>query len=172
MDILDHDIEYTYTYSLIVGDVQTIRARAAELMAAAPVKPEWSFAESRAHFYYENITDEGVPKNGCLEFAFAAGGKLCSPVQMLPKGRTRLVLDAAITGGEVPCTVSMNVYDGTAYERGKTFPRVEVSAVLAADGVRKEHVIDIGSTAEIFSTEFDITFGGAGSAKIWGIRVE
>lgn len=172
MDILDHDIVYTYTYSLIVGDVDTIRERAAQLMAAAPVKPCWSFDGTRDHFYYENITDNGLPKNGCLEFSFAAGGKLCSPVQMLPKGRTRIVLDAAFTGGEVPCTVSMNVCDGKVHDRSFVYPRTEFAGTLQADGVRKEHILDISAAADLFSTEFDITFGGEGSAKIWGIRIE
>ncbi len=172
MDILDHDIVYTYTYSLIVGDVKSIRESAATLMEQAPVKADWSFAESRNHFYYENITDAGLPKNGCLEFAFDAGGKLCSPVQMLPKSRTRIVLDAALEGGELPCTVSMNVCDGRPHERSFVYPRVEIPATLQADGVRREHILDISATADVFSTEFDLTFRGTGSAKIWSVRVE
>ena len=172
MEILDHDIVYTYTYSLIVGDISEIRTHAAALAAQAPAKAVWSFAQDRSHFYYENITDKGLPANGCLEFDFSAGGKLCAPSGLLPAGRTRIVLDAAITGGELPCTVSLNICDGKAHERGYERPRVEIAAVLQADGERREHILDISAAADIFATEFSIAFGGGGSAKIWGIRVE
>ena len=172
MDILDHDIVYTYTYSLIVGDVDTIRAGAAELMQAAPVLPRWSFEKDRDHFWYENITDEGMPKNGCLEFRFPVGGKLCSPIRLLPQGNRRLVLDAAFTGGTLPCKVSLNVYDCKAHERAYEYPRVEIAGTLQADGVRKEHVLDLSAAGDTVSTEFTLTFGAAGSAKIWSVRVE
>ena len=59
-EILDHDIIYTYEYTLIVGSLKEIR----DYVYACEkdrTPPQWVFKEDRQHWTYKNITDEGWP---------------------------------------------------------------------------------------------------------------
>lgn len=57
LEMLDWNIEYTYNFSLIYGDVQTIRAYAQARMAGVPPSPQYVFAKDRQHFWYTNAQD-------------------------------------------------------------------------------------------------------------------
>ena len=175
-DILDADIQYTYEYALIVGTVEEIRAAAMEREKDRTDLFCWHFDGSRDHFWYKGITDAGVPgKDGCLDFAFAAGGVLVSPNQHIPANKTRLVLDAAIEG-DVTVKVRRDVYDGIfrLENHGKPGPEetVTVSAGgrLTGEGEHKEHILSLG--LPVNSIGFEVEFCGEGHARIWGIRVE
>ncbi len=175
-EILDHDIQYAFNYTLIVGDVAHIRAQANALSAAAGDDLHWKFDGTRDHFWYENITDAGVPRNGYLEFDFAAGGKLMCPPQYIPAGKTRVVLDAAIDG-DVPVVVRRDKYSGVyrnSANRGipSEDERVTVEAAgrLTGDGQRKKYVLELGIAMP--SIGFELEFGGEGHARIWAVDVE
>ncbi len=175
-EILDHDIVYTYEYTLIVGQLEDIRAAALAKEKAAPDPLCWKFDGTRDHFWYKNITDAGIPEeNGCLDFTFAAGGVLASPPQHIPVGKTKLVLDAAIDG-DVPVKVCRDVYTGTFHlaNGGQPLPEeivtVEAGGRLTGDGTRKEYTLSLG--LPVNSIGFKVEFCGEGHARIWGIRVE
>ena len=167
-EILDHDIVYTYSYALIVGDLEHIRASA---LALRQQHACWSFAQDRSHFTYRGTTDAGLPKNGCLEFAFVQENALVSPPQFIPAGSSRILLDAALCGGELPCTLRLNCSERTSYRMGReNFAVWETSAVLTADGQRRIHTLDIsGAPAGV---GFELVFGGKGSAQVWSVCVE
>ncbi len=174
-EILDHDIVYTYDYTLIVGTVEEIRAAALEKEKAAPDPLRWNFDGTRDHFWYRNITDTGLPKNGYLDFDFAEGSVLVAPPQHIPAGKTRLVLDAAIDG-DVLVKLHRNVYSGRFHleNYGNPLPE-EIVAVtaggrLTGDDTRKEYVLSLG--VPVNSIGFELEFCGEGRARIWGARVE
>ncbi len=170
-EILDHDIIYTYNYTLIVGDLASIRAQAVELEAQQPDSLCWSFEKDRSHFTYRNITDAGLPQNGCLEFSFVPESELISQPVCIPVGSSRIVLDAAFNGGELPCAVCMDVNRGVSFRMGcEMLSEQTVCAVLNGDGERREHVLEISGLPA--GVGFRVKFDAAGSAKIWSVRVE
>ncbi len=167
-EILDHDIVYTYQYTLIVGELEHIRA---EALARRQQHSSWNFAEDRAHFTYRGTTDAGLPKNGCLEFAFAQDNALVSPSQFMPADCSRILLDAAFTGGELPCTLRMKCSEPKSFRMGEEhFAVCDLPVVLCADGQRRIHTLDISAAPAVVG--FQLIFGAAGSAKIWSVRVE
>ncbi len=175
-EILDHDIVYTYDYTLIVGQLEDIRAAALEKEKGRTDLYSWKFDGCRDHFWYKNIIDAGIPdKNGCLDFAFAEGGVLVAPPQHIPTGKTRLVLDAAIDG-DVLVKVRRNVYSGTFHlaNGGNPLPEeivtVEAGGRLTGDGTRKEYTLSLG--LPVNSIGFEVEFCGEGRARIWSVRVE
>ena len=175
-DILDHNIQYSFDYALIVGTVENIRAAAVAREKARTDLYSWGFDGNRGHFWYRGITDAGIPeKNGYLDFDFAAGNALVAPPQHIPANKTRLVLDAAIEG-DVTVKVRRDVYDGIfrLENHGKPGPEetVTVSAGgrLTGEGERKEHILSLG--LPVNSIGFELEFCGEGHARIYGIRVE
>jgi hypothetical protein len=64
-EILDHNIEYTYNYTLILGSLTQIRSY---VTANSPkeTRPDYSFAHDRQHWTYVNASDTGLPTAGFL----------------------------------------------------------------------------------------------------------
>ncbi len=99
-EILDHDIQYEYRYTLIVGSLQEIRDYVYKV-AKRDTLPAWRFAAAdRQHWTYENLTDAGWPIVGVLRFSFSKpGGSLISPSFWMPAEQARfLKIEAACTG--------------------------------------------------------------------------
>ncbi|MFD1143762.1 hypothetical protein ACFQ4C_21720 [Larkinella insperata] len=66
VEVLDHNITYEYTYSLILGTVDQIRAHVYKNRSAGGL-PCYTFRKDRQHWVYENTTDAGWPiRNGLL----------------------------------------------------------------------------------------------------------
>ena len=59
-EILDHNIVYTYSCTMILGSLEEIRNEAQHLAAEAGL-PAWSFEKSRNSWYYKNGKDAGWP---------------------------------------------------------------------------------------------------------------
>ena len=58
-EVLDHNITYTYNYTLIVGSLKEIRSY---VYKNNPLQlPAWHFNNDRRHWTYENTTDAGWP---------------------------------------------------------------------------------------------------------------
>lgn len=69
VEILDRNIEYTYTYQLILGTLPEIRAH----VYAQPYRPgaDFRFCTDRQHWSYLQTTDTGWPLNGRLRVNLA-----------------------------------------------------------------------------------------------------
>ncbi len=98
-EILDHNIQYEYRYTLIVGSLQEIRDYVYRV-ARRDALPAWRFEADRQHWTYENLTDGGWPIAGELRFTFAKPvGSLISPSFWTPAEQARfLKIEAASTG--------------------------------------------------------------------------
>ena len=66
-EILDHNIDYSYNYTLIVGSLKEIREYVYEREKNRKL-PHWEFAKDRQHWTYKNITDAGWPIADGLKF--------------------------------------------------------------------------------------------------------
>jgi hypothetical protein len=63
-EVLDANVVYDYTYTLVVGSLRQIRTYA---YAHRPdPRPRYVFAHDRRHFFEENATDAGFPIAGAL----------------------------------------------------------------------------------------------------------
>jgi hypothetical protein len=65
-EILDHDIQHEYEYTLIVGDLKGIRDYVYE-HAKRPAPPEYRFEKDRQGWRYANASDGGWPIKGELD---------------------------------------------------------------------------------------------------------
>jgi hypothetical protein len=64
-EILDHNIVHEYQYTLILGDLATIRKYVYD-HAKRPAPPTYRFEKDRQGWHYRNATDTGWPINGQL----------------------------------------------------------------------------------------------------------
>ena len=166
--ILDHNIVYTFYYSLIVGEVDYIREKALALDENVDHR-HFDFTEDRQNFYYHNTTDKGFGNQDCLDFDFDNDVWLRSPFIFVPRGEcTRILLDAEIEGGEIVGEVGFRCYGETTCPDRKGSPCTweSVPFKLIGDGKRKIHEIDISSLNKPFFSA-SLVFGTKGHAKIY-----
>lgn len=65
-EILDWNISYEYSYALVLGTLDEIRAYAVE--HRPDPRPDYHFASDRQGWWYLNATDTGAPISGALHF--------------------------------------------------------------------------------------------------------
>ena len=166
--ILDHNIVYTFHYSLIVGDVDYIRETALALDEKVDHR-KFDFSHDRQNFYYHNTTDKGFGNQDCLDFDFDKDVWLRSSFIYLKKGECKkILLDAELEGGEIEGVVGFRTYaETTAPDRkGTPCSWADVPFKLCGDGTRRLHEIDISSMDKpAFQTS--LIFKTKGHAKIY-----
>lgn len=166
-EILDWNIVYTYNYSLIVGDLESIRATAYEMDKKAD-RLSYNFEKDRDHFYYRNTTDKGIGNQDCLDFDIVPESELVSPrVFIDPKKSKKIVLDAIFEGGEISGKVRVWVYE-VGMNKKKNY--VTRDFKLLGDGERKQHEIDISGFETCFAG-FSLVFEGEGHAKVYSAKI-
>lgn len=168
-EVLDHNIVYTYDYSLIVGQLDFIRCKAYEFNKTAR-RRVFSFEHDRDHFYYKNITDSGFPTLGCLDFDFITDSELKSPPLFISNVECkRIELDAAFESemtGEVIC----HLYEGLDERHwGKTRDFM-IPFQIIGDGKRAMHYLDVSSAPDSF-IGFSLRFKNQGHIKIYSIKI-
>lgn len=169
--ILDHNIVYTFNYSLIVGDVDSIREKALELDSKVDHK-RFNFDKGRENFYYKGTTDKGYGNQDCLDFDFKDDTWLCSPFTFISKGECKkILLDAAFEGGEIECNVGFRCYGETTRPDKKGSPCTwrEFSFKLEGDGKRRIHELDVNDLDKPIFATF-LVFKTAGHAKIYSFE--
>jgi hypothetical protein len=169
-EILDHNISYSYDYSLIVGQVDFIRQTAYELDKNAD-RRHYSFAHDRNHFYYKDITDKGYPTGGCLDFDYGKGSELKSPHVFFGKDECKSILLDAGFEGEIAGEVICHLYEGLDEKNcGKT-GNFAIPFKITGDGNRAITAIDITSAPDAF-IGFSIRFAGEGHLKVYAIEIK
>jgi hypothetical protein len=68
--VLDHNITYRYSYTLIVGSLASIR-KYIVAHAVKPWPPNYRFEKDRQHWHYANAQDTGWPISGELKVSMA-----------------------------------------------------------------------------------------------------
>jgi hypothetical protein len=71
-EIIDHNIQHEYRYTLILGDLKTIRDWV-YAHSAKPQPPGYHFDRDRQGWYYVNATDTGWPIHGGLNIQLPGG---------------------------------------------------------------------------------------------------
>ncbi len=169
-EVLDHNIVYTYRYSLIVGKLDFIRRTACEKVQAVP-RNKFCFARDRDHFYYKDITDKGLPTGGCLEFDFRAGSELKSPPLFYGKDEYQTVTLDACFDGEIIGEVVCRLYEGLDERHWGVRGEYTIPFTMMGDGRRAAFALDISSAPDCF-IGFAIRFGCEGHVKVYGVELQ
>lgn len=169
-EILDHNITYTYDYSLIVGNLDFIRQTAYEKDKDSD-RRHYSFENDRAHFTYKEITDKGYPSGGCLDFDFSNGSELRGPDVFFGKDDcSEIVLDAEFDG-EISGEVIFLIYEGL--DENNNFKRGSfvMPFSIASDGERRKSSIKVSDLPDCF-VGFAFRFKNEGHLKIFGMEIK
>lgn len=148
-EVLDNNIEYTYSYHLILGTLTQIR----NWVYAQPYRPEcnYAFQTDRQHWSYPNVTDAGWPlTNNRVRVSLASGDPMmvspaCAfPATNAPKLYIRAahkIANASSGWAQVYWeTNGVGGFDGT---RSVTFP-------IVADGQYHNYEVNL-TTANNYS---------------------
>jgi len=169
-EILDHNISYSYDYSLIVGQVDFIRQTAYELDKNAD-RRHYNFEHDRNHFYYKDITDKGYPTGGCLDFDYGKGSELKSPHVFFGKDECKNILLDACFEGEISGEVICHLYEGLDEKNcGKT-GNFAIPFKIEGDGKRAISAIDITAAPDAF-VGFSIRFATGGHLKVYAVDIK
>lgn len=141
-EVMDSNIVYDYTYTLVVGTVGQIRAYA---YAHRPdPRPTYLFAHDREHFTEVNATDNGFPINGALRVHVDQWDpQLVGPDAIWPAKRVpRLYVRGAWHTDQVEAQLFWSGLGGTFTETQSRAFRV------IPDGTFKTYRIDLFQSAE------------------------
>jgi hypothetical protein len=163
-EILDHNITYNYSASLILGTLSEIRAYAVAHRRAES-RPDHHFAldhfqEDRQHFVYVNADDGGLPIRGGLRVNLDRP----NPQILLPESRWEadsmpiLYVTAAFRTHDASATISWAI-------PGEGFTQTRrVSFQVVPDGVLRTYVVSLagapGYTGTIARLQLDPGEGG------------
>lgn len=171
--ILDHNIVYTFHFSLIVGELSSIRQTALELDAKADHR-NFDFSKDRQNFCYLNTTDKGYGNQDCLDFDFDQDVWLRSPFIYVSAGECKkILLDAAFDGGEIEGVAGVRTYAETTTpdRKGSPCSWAEVPFKLTCDGERRIHEIDISAIDKPFF-QTSLIFKTKGHAKVYSFELK
>lgn len=79
IEVLDHNIVYDYTYTLILGTLKEIR-NYAFMHVNRHKLPAYNFVNTRSHWYYENTTDGGWPVKNQLVIKLSDQAAMLGPL--------------------------------------------------------------------------------------------
>jgi hypothetical protein len=168
-EMLDHNIIYTYNYSLIVGQLDFIRGKAYEFNAKQS-RRTFSFENDRDHFYYKNITDQGFPTGGCLEFDFAPEGELSSPWLFMSNEDCKSIELEAEFEGEISGEVLCRVYDGLDERNWGKTNDFAIPFCINGCGEKAKYSLDISSAPAPF-IGFSLRFKNEGHLKVYSVKI-
>ncbi len=172
-EVLDYNIVYDYNYELIAGTVDEIRRNVYTVSKKSSEK-HFEFNGTRSHWSYRNITDGGLPVNGCLEFNFCNGGALVSPaLYWRAEEFNAAEFDAEfISENDISAELQLMLYDGVDHERNYAFPTVKMPFTLKGDGKRRKISISAEDIGKYGVIGLSVKFGSTGSAKIYSVEIK
>lgn len=195
--LLDHNIRWTYTTSLVLGTVADIRGFAKENWQRGR-HASWDFSDSRANWFYEGeIKDSGFPITGGLDIQFKSGASIIGPVTywraaeapymeiegQFETANSKLELSIEIQPvGKSDLTDWLNWSEGSydvakeKQDKASEFPAakpVTVRHTVAADGQMRSHRIPLSEVAGYAGAMkgVRITLAAGGNAKIKQIKL-
>ena len=169
----DENIVYTFHFSLIVGDLTSIRETALALDAKVDHR-KFEFSEDRQNFSYINTTDKGFGNQDCLDFDFDRDVWLRSSFIYVSAGECKkILLDAAFEGGEIEGVAHFRTYGETTTPDRKGTPcsGADVPFKLIGDGERRMYEIDISAIDKPFF-QTSLIFRTKGHAKIYALELK
>jgi hypothetical protein len=181
IEILDHNIVFTYQYSLIVGSLKEIRKYVYNRHGKGAL-PQWRFAADRQHWLYRNADDDGWPIRDCLvvrmgsKDAALVSPKTCWQAEEAP----RLYVRAAFETEATSATVAFRPFDDVdagdwpawgESRRPRPGPVGRASFAIQGDGQVRTIEIDLSAHQDYRGpmTQLQLLLPGEGSAKIYSV---
>jgi hypothetical protein len=161
-EIIDHNIQYPYTYTLIVGTVDTIRDYV-YTHAAKSVVPAYRFQKDRQSWVLAHATDGGWPLDGAWRVTLEnAKSRLVGPNAFWDTARVPTIyLRAAFNTGTEAATLRWEGFQG-APGGSRTF-------AVISDGVMRTYAIDLRESPGYtgMATRLILQPGGDGDPGRW-----
>jgi hypothetical protein len=161
LEVIDHNITYSYRYVLIVGTLDEIRKHVYD-HAKRPAPPEYRFTTDRQHWSYANATDKGWPIRGELHVLLdGKDPQLVGPAGFWQaKDAPTLRIEAACRLSEPQAQVFWKRHDDDKFT-----PNKSMSLALNPDGAYHTYEIALAQLPEyrgaITGVRFDPTPSGA-----------
>lgn len=165
-DILDHNIQFDYEYSLIVGNIADIRAYAVENIKREN-KTQFRFDKTRNHFSYRNTVDSGFPINGCLSFDYKSSDALIGPKKYYNGKDLHSVVIEGSFNADVLGTFKFFKYDGKFHKDGYNCGTYDIPFSMKAG----ESVCKLPVQCDGGFIGFELEFATAGHAKITSVSL-
>jgi hypothetical protein len=172
VEILDHDIDYTFRYELILGTLEQIRARVYAHSRDAAVTA-WDFTKGRQSWICRNATDSGWRGGEAFEVKWsAADPSLQSPLFFRRAEEVgTLVIEAAFTTAEKKA----RVYWSTLQEPGMDEAHA-VSFAIQGDGVMRTYTVTLSDSPRyhggLMKLRLDPAEQPPGSLRLRSVRLE
>ena len=143
-EILDNHIEYNYSYVLILGSLDEIRAYV-YAHAKRPAPPQYHFDKDRQHWHYHDAVDAGWPIRGELDVKITGP----DPQFVSPDGfwkatdAPKLRIEAAFSGTKPQARLRWKRMDDDQFSEDKTivFP-------VQPDGAYHVYEINLSTSAK------------------------
>jgi hypothetical protein len=161
VEVVDHNITYSYKCVLIVGTLDEIRKHVYD-HAKRPTPPDYRFAADRQHWYYLDATDAGWPIRGELNVALEGKNpQLVGPTGFWQaKEAPKLRIEAACKIAQPQSQILWRRHDDNQCTQKKS-----VSFALKPDGEYHIYEVDLSASPEyrgaIIGLRFDPTPNGA-----------
>ncbi|MHB1460079.1 MAG: hypothetical protein ACYC1M_02185 [Armatimonadota bacterium] len=143
-EIIDHNIDYSYNYVLILGSLQEIRDYVYK-QKQPTAAPNWVFKGDRQHWIYRNAVDTGWPIKGALNIDLSKDNpQLISPEGMWSAAMNPILyVKAAFTTDETSATIQWERKDAPGFNDQKSLPMP-----IIGDGVSRVYSIDLSKSPE------------------------
>ncbi len=143
-EILDHNIDTSFNYVLILGSLKEIRDHVYKQPRPSE-HPNWVFKNDRHYWTYQNAVDTGWPIKDELNIDISKdNGIIYSPIWLWEAARNPvLYIKAAFSSGQKTANVTWQRKDGQAFS-----PQTSVSFPVIADGNYHVYAVKLAANAE------------------------
>jgi len=144
-EIIDHNIQYDYSYTLILGSLEEIR-KAVYDHSKRPSPPNYVFKTDRQHWIYRNATDTGWPIKGELHISLdRRDPQLIGPVSFWQANDApRLYIQTAFKTKATHATVLWRTHGQT----GQDFGQNSIVFEIVGDGKYRTYVVDMKASSK------------------------
>jgi len=139
MEILDHNIVYTYRYRLIVGSLDEIRSYVYKHRSKAP-SLSFAFKSDRQHWHFRNAADQGMPLKGAWPIQLEQNNpNIVSPPFCIDASTIKTVtIRAGFKTGEKKARLTW-----AKHGNKKPNPEDVISFPVVSDGVTRDYRIKV-----------------------------
>jgi hypothetical protein len=154
-EIIDHNIDYSYNYDLILGSLDEIRQYVYR-HAKRPSPPDYRFKNSREHWIYRGAIDDGWPIHRLLSISTTApSAQLVGPDALwAATDGPRLTLEAAFDGLKARPILYWKRADAPEFSGARS-----IEIPVAIDGKFHRIELDLSQIREYRGTITGIGFG-------------
>jgi|GEM_PF-601232 hypothetical protein len=162
-EVLDHDIEYEYSYALILDTVQNIR-RWAYAHRPPPGLPDYRFERDRQHWWYVNAEDGGYPIEGMLRVKLHRDDpQMIGPDVLWEAGRVpRLYIRAAFHTRSNLAEIFWKTWDSPFFSADK-----RVTFRVVNDGQFRTYAVDLSRVPAYHGLITGLRFDPVETGRPW-----